>query len=228
MSQPSQANQPSLFENIPEKIHWLKDEIAFSLSFDQNKILKDIIRLYLGGQAIHADVTYSRGIFYKHIPQPRLKFDINPQAPDVVKSSFDNLPLENDSIDSLVFDPPFMPTKSRNNPGVIKTRFTAFNSVVEMFAAYKAALQEFWRVLKPGGILIVKCQDTISSGKNHWSHFEIERYSREIGFDEIDLFILGNKRPLISSKWRTQRHARKSHSYFIVCQKPKIKRGKNG
>lgn len=226
MNQLSQANQPSLFENIPEQIHWLKDEIIFSFSFDQDKILKDIIRLYLGGQPIHADVTYSRGIFYKNIPQPRLKFDINPQAPDVVESSFDNLPLDNDSIESLVFDPPFMPTQSRNNPGVIKTRFTAFNSVVEMFASYKAGLQEFWRVLEPGGILIVKCQDTVSSGKNYFSHYEIERYSREIGFDEIDLFILGSKNVLISSKWKRQIHARKSHSYFIVFGKPKSRKAR--
>lgn len=216
-------NQLSLIPDIPNQLVWLKGEIAFSLSFDQNKILRDIMRLWLDGSPFDVDCTYSRGVFWKKLPQPRLKFDIDPQFPDVVRSSSNSLPLESESVKSLVFDPPFMPTQSKNNPGVIKSRFTAFNSVDEMFALYETSLDEFWRVLQPKGILVVKCQDFVSSGKNWFSHFQIEKHARNIGFEELDLFILGNKYPLISSTWKRQIHARKSHSYFIVFRRPTAK-----
>lgn len=224
MSQPSQANQPSLFENIPERIHWLKDEIVFSLSFDQDKILRDIMRLYNDGMPFDADVTYSKGVFWKKLPQPRMKFDLEPQFNDVIKASANSLPLENDSVKSIVFDPPFMPSQSPNNPGKIKTRFTAFNSVAEMWKLYETAMWEFWRVLQPGGIVVVKCQDTVSSSKNYFSHFEVEKYARDIGFEQLDLFVLGSKRVMISSTWKRQIHARKNHSYFLVFSKRKLSR----
>lgn len=227
MSQPSQAKQPSLFENIPERIHWLKDEIVFSLSFDQDKILRDIIRLYNSGMPFDVDPTYSKGVFWKKLPQPKMKFDIDPQYPDVVKASANNLPLDDASVQSIIFDPPFFPSRSKI-PGKIKARFTAFNSVTEMWTMYRDSLKEFWRILKPGGIVTFKCQDTVSSGKNYFSHFEVEKYAHEIGYDQLDLFVLGSKRVLISSKWLRQQHARKNHSYIIVLSKPKIKRGKSG
>lgn len=212
-------NQLSMFDSVPERIPWLRDEIVFSFSYEQDKIIRDILRLYNDGQPFDADCTYSKGVFYKRLPQPRLKFDIEPQHDDVVKASADSLPLEDGSVKSMMFDPPFMPTKSPNNPGKIKTRFTAFNSVTEMWDLYRAAMQEFWRVVESGGIVVVKCQDTVSSGKNHFSHYEIEKYAREIGFTQLDLFVLGSKHVLISSTWKTQRHARKNHSFFLVFKR---------
>lgn len=221
----NQPNQPSLFENIPQRIVWLKDDIVFSLSFDQDKILRDIMRLYMGGEPFDVDPTYSKGVFWKKLPQPRMKFDIDPQFPDVVKASADSLPLENESCKSVVFDPPFMFSQSPRNPGKIKTRFTAFNSVTEMWTLYRSAMVEFWRILQPGGIVVFKCQDAVSSGKNWFSHFQVEKYAREIGFEEIDLFVLGSKRVLISSTWRTQQHSRKNMSFVLVFQKPKPRKG---
>lgn len=220
-------NQLSLLDSVPQRVTWAKDEIVFSLSFDQDKILKGIMRLYNDGQPFDVDPTYSKGIFYRRIPQPRLKFDIDPQFPDVLKASADSLPLEDESIQSILFDPPFMPSHSAI-PGKIKSRFTSFASVTEMWEMYRSSMVEFWRILKPSGIAVIKCQDTVSSGKNWFSHFQVEKYAREIGFDEIDLFVLGSNHVLISSTWKIQRHARKSHSYFIVFQKPKAKKVKNG
>lgn len=210
-----------MFDNVPERLVWNKGEIAFSLSFDQDKILRDIMRLYLDGQPFDVDPTYSKGSFYSRgLPQPHFKFDLNPQFPDVVKASSNNLPLDNESVQSIIFDPPFMPSHSKI-PGKIKARFTSFASVTEMWEMYRSSMIEFWRILKPTGILVFKCQDTVSSGKNYFSHFEIERYAKEIGYDQIDLFILGSNHVLISSKWSRQYHARKSHSFVLVFTKPK-------
>lgn len=214
-----------MFDNVPERLVWNKGEIAFSLSFDQDKILRDIMRLYLDGQPFDVDPTYSKGSFYSRgLPQPRLKFDINPQFADVIQSSCDSLPLDDESCNSIIFDPPFMFSQSPNNPGKIKTRFTAFSSLQEMLDLYRSALIEFRRILKPGGIVAFKCQDGVSSGKNYFIHWEVEKYAREIGYEQLDLFILGSKRVLISSTWKKQQHARKSHSYFIVFRKTKARK----
>lgn len=213
-------NQLNLIPDVPERLTWLKDEIAFSLSFDQTKILKDIIRLYLAGQAFDADVTYSKGVFWKRLPEPKLKFDIAPQAEDVIEASADDLPLDDNSLQSLMFDPPFIPSKS-NVPGKIKARFSSFKNQDEMWGFYERALCEFWRVLAPRGILVVKCQDTVSSGKNIMSHYHVERAAYELGFECLDLFILGNRSILMSPNMRNQQHARKSHSFMFVFQKPK-------
>ena len=43
---------------------------------------------------------------------------------------------------------------AKDGVGKIKTRFTSFGSVVEMWALYRSALQEFWRVLRPEGIAV--------------------------------------------------------------------------
>lgn len=219
-------NQLPLLDNVPDQLVWNKGEVVFSLSFDQDKILRDVIRLYNKGQAFDLDPTYSKGVMWRNLPKPTLKFDIAPQLTNVRQASCDNLPLDSASIGSIMFDPPFMPTKSVTNLGKIKTRFTSFASLEEMWALYRSALVEFWRILTPEGIVVFKCQDAVSSGKNHFSHYEIEKYAREIGYEQLDLFVLGSKRVMISSTWKRQQHARKSHSYFLVFKKPEVKRRK--
>lgn len=210
-------NQLSMFSDVPEKIPWLKDEIAFTLSFDQTKILKDIIRLYNNGQAFDVDCTYSKGVFWRKLPKPKQKFDLEPRSYDVVKASADALPIETNSVGSIMFDPPFKASNS-NVKGIIEERFTAFASVEALWGFYQQALWEFSRVLYRDGILVVKCQDTVSSGKNHWSHIEMINMATKCRFDLVDLFILGSKSVLMSPNMRNQIHARKNHSFFLVFQ----------
>lgn len=211
-------NQLSLFSEIPERLLWLKDELAFSLSYDQNKILADIMRLYNEGMPFDVDATYSKGVFWKKLPEPMLKFDIDPQAKGVAKANATHLPLQDGSISSVIFDPPFKMSNSKVK-GIIEERFTAYASPEALWEFYWAALEEFYRILLPGGIAVVKCQDVVSSGKNYWSHFEIEQAARKIGFEQLDLFVLGRKSVLMSPNMQRQKHARKNHSFFLVFKR---------
>lgn len=211
-------NQLSLLDSVPEKIHWNRDEIVFSFSFDQDKIIKDILRLYNDGNPFGVDCTYSKGVFYRKIPQPLLKFDVAPQHPDVVEASADNLPLEDGSVQSIMFDPPFKASNSKVK-GIIEKRFTAFPSFELLWMFYGRSMREFHRVLGPNGIFVIKCQDGVSSGKNNWSHYEVERMAREIGFSQLDMFILGSKNVLMSPNMVNQKHARKNHSFFLVFRR---------
>lgn len=54
-----------------------------SLSYDEVRILRGIMDLYNGGQPFDLDPTYSKGNFWKKLPAPRLKFDLDPQVDGV-------------------------------------------------------------------------------------------------------------------------------------------------
>ena len=127
-----------------------------------------------------------------------------------------------------MFDPPFLATTGSSlskidSSNVINKRFGVYDNELSLFKFYKNAIKEFYRILKPDGILIFKCQDKVSSGKQYFSHCFIYNTAIDIGFYPVDFFILlSNNR--ITAKWQqNQKHARKYHSYFWVLKKCNIK-----
>ena len=152
-----------------------------------------------------------------------------PQDNNVLQADCRHLPLENQSINSIIFDPPFLATtgpslKSDENNNLINKRFGVYPNEQALHQMYWDSLKEFWRILKPGGILIFKCQDKVSSGKQYMTHVYTINMAEDIGFYTLDLFVLGVESRLVADWQRNQKHARKFHSYFLVFQKPKNKR----
>lgn len=199
----------------------MQDDIIKSISYDQKEIIKNIINLYCPN-GIDLDCTYSKGAFYKNSPydEPIYKSDLNPQYEDVIRASATSLPFENGMLNSIMFDPPFIISGTdKPTTGIIRKRFGDYRTMKDLFEFYDSALKEFYRVLSKGGILIFKCQDTVSSGKQFLSHVNIINYAEKIGFYTKDLFILLAKSRLIGHNHKVQKHARKFHSYFIVFEK---------
>ena len=190
-----------------------------TVSRNQTEILNNIIKLYcpLG---FDLDPTYSRGVFYKGVPQPKYKFDLYPQLKGVIEADCRHLPVKSQLANSVVFDPPFVAgSRKDGKPGIIKERFGYYRNVPELWAFYRYAIKELYRVLKPNGILVFKCQDTIEGSKQFLSHFEIISYALTLGFYPLDLFVLLARSVLVSPNMLNQQHARKAHSYFLVFQK---------
>jgi len=213
-----------LFKTDDESISPLPYKIM-TCTFDEDKILKGIMLLYTGGKAFDLDPTYSTGRFWKGLPQPKLKFDLNPQIKGVEKAEANNLPLKNESVRSIMFDPPFLVQfrKSGISSGIICKRFSAYPSIEKLWEFYEKSMKEFWRILKIGGILVFKCQDQISTSIQLWSSHKIMDVAESIGYYQLDLFILG-RRPdnvLWGPNIIRQQHARKNHCFFFVFQKPK-------
>ncbi len=69
------------------------------------------------------------------------------------------------------------------------------------------------------GLLVFKCQDTVSGGKQYLSHVEIVRMAQDIGYEADDLFVLARRNVIWSDNMKNQQHARKTHSYFLVFKK---------
>jgi len=193
-----------------------------SISYNQGEILKWITELYLDGKPFDLDPTYSKGMFYKKtgIQEPLIKSDIAPQVDDCLEIDVANMPWPDNSIESCIFDPPFMPWMPvKRPPGRMKSRFSYYTNLTELRAMYLLSIQEIYRILIPTGILVFKCQDLVDSGKQVWHHIEIYQDAMEAGFTAEDLFVL-----LASSRmnnWKRQLHARKYHCYFWVFRKLK-------
>lgn len=170
------------------------------------------------------DATYSTGKMWDGLKTPRLKFDIEPAFPEVEKADVLSLPLESESIGSAMFDPPFLATtgkslKKSGDSNVIAKRFGVYPNESKLHTMYYGALDELYRVLTPGGLLVFKCQDKVSSGHQYFSHVYVHDYAIETGFYPKDLFILVAKSRLVAKWQRKQQHARKYHCYFWVFQK---------
>lgn len=194
-----------------------------SISYDQNEILQWIIRLYVPAGWFDADATYSKGGFYTVIPPPMLRYDLNPSSPTVIQADCRHLLLESSSIHSLVLDPPFLATTGKSlattQGNIINRRFSVCKSERELSLLYQDAIKEAYRVLADKGILVFKCQDKVSSGKQHMMHCLVFNWATDTGFEPLDLFVLLARNRLVANWQRNQKHARKYHSYFWVFRK---------
>ena len=205
-------------------------DVIKSVSDEQAVIINSILKLYVPSGQIDVDPTYSKGNFYKKtfIPEPKHKFDLYPQTEDTIQASADKLPLGDNSVNTIMFDPPFVvgtPNSSKGKVGsnIITNRFGSFKNIEELWKFYDAAICEFSRIINDNGVLIVKCQDTISSSKQYLSHVEVINYGIRHGFYCKDLFIQTTKNRILSGKHKVQMHARKYHCYWVVFTKEKNK-----
>ena len=222
-------------------------EVIKSIGYDQHEILYNIMQMHNGGKPFDCDMTYSIGNFYGRfnvkdskgeireieIPAPKYKYDVCPQVEGVEKiEPLGPLPLEDNSIDSIVIDLPFVIScgpsmetpdydengnKVRNN--LISRRFACYYPVAQLLESYQHWIIEAYRVLKPDGILTFKTQATITGSKLLHTPYYSRLIAESVGFDSYDEFILLAKNRLVSGKVKQQQHARSFHSYFLVFKK---------
>jgi len=203
------------------------DKVISSINFNEQEIIRDILYLHGNGNYIDCDPTFSIGNFYKDgLIKPKYRFDKFPQLNDVIEANSNNIPLENESCNIIMFDPPFViggTTYNESDEGscIIAKRFTSFKDFDELKQMYSSSLKEFYRILKEDGIVIFKCQDCVASAKQHFSHVWLMNESVKIGYYPKDLFILLAKNRI--NDGRKQQHARKYHSYYWVFKKEKCK-----
>ena len=196
-------------------------------------VFPQILSLHVPDGATIADVTWGKGVFWKNVQLNRYKL-----LPSDLKLGIDcrSLPYAAGSIDCVVLDPPYMEGLFRERTsqmagggshGAFRENYsngkpTSGNgpkwhaAVVDLY--FKAG-REAHRVLRPDGILIVKCQDEVSANRQWLSHVEIINDYAGIGFYCKDLFVvMRTNRPVIA-RLKKQAHARKNHSYFLVFVK---------
>lgn len=201
-------------------------DVIKSISFDEGEIIRSIQELHCPNW-FEVDPCYSVGRFYTDfgIPKPLFKFDIKPQADGVIECNANNLPFEDGTVESIMFDPPFLAGENTEgeNTGIICSRFSQFKSIPDLWKWYDECIIEYGRILKDGGMLVFKCQDTVSSAKNYFSHCHIMNSAVRSGFYPKDMFILLAKNRIIGGNHHEQQHARKFHCYYWVFENGKSK-----
>tara|TARA_R110000851_G_scaffold319082_1_gene483307 strand:+ start:434 stop:1045 length:612 start_codon:yes stop_codon:yes gene_type:complete len=200
------------------------DDVVRSVYYDQSDIIKGAMKLY-NISRIDADLTYGNGGFYKTIEKPVRCFDIDGDLEGVEQAASNDTPLGNQSINSLMFDPPFLTyiraAREGNGSMVMSRRFAGYWRYDELEEHYKSTLKEAHRVLKPKGIMIFKCQDIIHNHKMHCTHANVINWAKDM-FRLKDLYILPAKHRMPSPNRKgTQKHARSFHSYFLILERLK-------
>lgn len=205
-----------------------KDYVVIKSVYHSNfDVIKNIMELYKI-EKFDLDCTYSKGNFWKNLPSPTHKSDLIPVNETVIGASSENLPFENDSMESIMYDPPFVIAgksykDNKEGSSIIAKRFEGYTNYRDLQENYYNSLKELYRVCKKDGYVVMKCQDTVSGGKQHFSHVMVMNMAYKIGFYPKDMFVLVNNVRINSfgTKWTKQEHARKYHSYFWVFQKTK-------
>jgi hypothetical protein len=195
-------------------------------------IFPKILALHVPGGSVVADVTWGKGIFWKNVPEDKYVL----KATDI-SAGIDcrNLPYADGSIDCVVLDPPYMEGLFRRDADHLAGAGTyrAFRDTYSngdstevgpkwheaVSDLYFKAGREAYRVLRKDGVLIVKCQDEVSAGKQHLTHIEIVNEYESMGFYTKDLFVVVRTNSASISRLKKQVHARKNHSCFLVFVK---------
>lgn len=187
-----------------------------------SSILTAIDDIFLKNKWFDLDCTYSKGVFYYDIKQPRIKSDLIAQFDDVIESDCTKLDfIENNSLGSIVFDPPFLFRKRNSvNNDKISSRFTYFNSYEELQNMYRKSLDCFKNKLKKGGFLCFKCQD-MTDGKFYCTHNFIINYAEKIGFELKDIIIKKSNHKLQRDA-KQQNCVAKIHSYWLIFKKKEV------
>ena len=201
-------------------------------------VFPKILELHVPVGSTVADVTWGKGVFWRNVPDGLYEV----KATDIATGiDCRDLPYADESIDCVVLDPPYMEgfyrkqanhkagsgthstfreaysngneiNEDKNNSGTKKWHA----AVTDM---YFRAGAEAYRVLGKGGVLIIKCQDEVSAGKQWLTHVEIINQYESMGFYTKDLFVVvRNNKPAVS-RLINQIHARKNHSYFLIFVK---------
>jgi len=174
-----------------------------------------ILSMFLPEGSVIADVTYGRGVLWPNVDVSKftlLKSDLQ----DGIDRR--KLPYENASIDALVIDLPYMHTGKSVHKALNKQYHNENNTSHESaIRLYVGGILVAARVLRQKGVIIVKCQDEIESGKQRLSHVELIQLLQLLGFEVLDQFVLMQKTvPMM--RFKHQKHARKNQSYAIVAR----------
>ena len=210
------------------------DVIVSSHHSDNSEVFPQIMELHVPDGSVVADITFGRGVFWKNIPSSKYKLI----ASDLkLGTSWENLCHQSDSIDALIFDPPYMEGLYRSSKdalagsgshqsfqdaysnGSLQSETPARKYHDAVLDAYLSVLPEVKRVLKASGKFIVKCQDEVSANRQKLTHVELIWAYEKQGFYCKDLFVVTRRNAPVISRLIKQEHARKNHSYFLVFER---------
>lgn len=194
-----------------------------SVFYNETDLLKAVLELHIKKETFDCNPMFYKGAFYKNIPIPKIIGDIRGELLNIPILDATNLiNIANNSLDNIILDPPFVianrPTQLKSNT----TNFSYFTTEKTLLDFYFKILSEAYRILKPKGICVFKCQN-FTDNKTLISHYKVFNWSELNGFYVKDLAILVNSKNKPTNNKLNQKHFRKIHTYFWILEKKKVK-----
>ena len=138
---------------------------------------------------------------------------------------FRDMGVGSEVFDAVAFDPPYVSVGGRATSG-IRGMHDAYGmggaptTPQGVQTDIAAGLKECFRVVKKGGIVLVKCQSYVSSGKLWPGTFLTYQAAMTIGFQLVDHFVhVSGPRPQPDGRG-PQKHARRNQSDLLVLRRP--------
>jgi len=201
-------------------------DVIYSAIVGRNAdVLRDVLQLYAEQESVILDMTYSTGRFWLGEWSKTYDIwtnDVDPACNTDFHFDLRAIELPDESFDMVVLDPPYAvrTTGERSAASHERYGYGGLTSIVSSpgnIELYKGGAEEAARLLRRDGILLMKCQDEIESGKfrpHHLTLCSLDKFRLE------DIFIVVRPdKPMWDPKWKRQHHARKNHSYLIVHRK---------
>jgi hypothetical protein len=173
------------------------------------------------------DVTYGRGLWWTWLADddPRIEMFI---AHDIKRDGVDftALPEADASMDVVCFDPDYVAPGGRDTSTIAEfnERYglnDPYESPRSLQAHINDGLTECARVLRPQGILMVKCSTYISSGRPWLGEYHTINHALSLGLAVEDIFVhVAGTGPQPKRPNSRQQHARSNSSRLIIFRKP--------
>lgn len=177
---------------------------------------------YLHDDMIVWDPTYGLGRFWtKWRPRHLVATDLDPaKSPDWPDGvDFTASGFADGDFHAVVFDPPY----KLNGTGGSHASDAGYGVADQWgggwqgrHALIRAGITESVRVLRPGGTLLIKCQDQVCCGKVRWQTREFADHAEQLGCRLVDALHLVGHRP--QPPGRRQLHARRNYSTLLVLR----------
>lgn len=186
-------------------------------------IFPDILALYVKPESAIADLTYGKGVFWRKVDIRKYNLyasDLCPKLDFVHKIDARKTPYPDASMDVVIFDPDFGNGSTKPRKIMDDQYEMGANRTPDgIRALYWYVMMEMKRILKRGGISIIKCQDMVNSGKQQRIAMEIQQVATSaLGWTDLDRFTLV-RQGIPMMRHAHQVHARKNESCFWVFQK---------
>lgn len=174
---------------------------------------------YITGTVL--DPTFGRGNWWRNWrPDGLIAHDLKTDGVD-----FRNLPEATSSIDTVTFDPPYIAQGGRDTSTLADVEFldryglddvpSTTDAVTDLI---EAGAREFHRVLRPDGILLLKCMNYVNGGRYRTAAYDALDRTRKVGFTLIDELV-HLRRPGPQPKRPRQLTARRNYSMLFVLRR---------